>query len=80
MINLNKNNGIFDLAFLGNLGIEGENKLINEIEQLDNTLILIQKDEEKVFWQESKKVREYILKKYEKIGEIQEYSIYNIER
>ena len=78
MLPLEKNNGIFDLAFFGNMGKEGENGLINEISQLKNTFLLIPTDEKNVFQQESKKVRQYIINSYEKIGEIQEYSIYKI--
>jgi len=80
MVNLNENNEIFDLAFVGNLGHKGEKALIYEIQKLKDTLILIQSDEEKIFWQESKIAREYIINNYEKIGEIQEYSIYYIGR
>ena len=76
MVNLNKNNELFDLAFLGNLGKGGENNLINELKKLDNTIILIQTDEEKISWQESKKARNYIINNFIKLGEIQEYSIY----
>lgn len=79
MVQLNKNNGMFDLAFFGNLGLEGENGLINKIKQLENTLILIQTNEEEMFWQESKKAREYIINNHQKVGEIQEYSIYYID-
>ena len=78
MVNLNKNNGILDLAFLGNLGIGGEKELINQIRKLDNTIILIQTNEEEMFWQESKLAREFIINSYEKKGEIQGYSIYYI--
>ena len=54
------NNNNFDLPFLGNLGKNGEEGLIQEIQQLKNTKILIKTNEEDVFWQESKKVRKYI--------------------
>ena len=78
MLPLEKNNGIFDLAFFGNMGKAGEDGLINEISQLTHTFLLMPTDEKNVFQQESKKVREYIINAYEKIGEIQEYSIYKI--
>jgi len=78
MIQLNKNNGIFDLAFLGNLGIGGEETLINKIKELNNILILIETDFENIIGQESEKAREYIINNYEKVGEIEEYSIFYI--
>lgn len=79
MVNLNKNNGIFDLAFIGNLGKDGEEGLINEIKKLNNTLILFESDSDNIFWQESKLARDYIIDNYKKIGEIEEYSIYYIK-
>lgn len=77
---LNQNNGIFDLAFKGNLGKEGEEGLIKEIKELNNAEILIESNEEDIFEQESKIVREYIINNYEKIGEIEEYTIYSIKQ
>lgn len=76
MVELEKNNGELDLAFVGNLGYDGENKLIEKINNLENTEILIFTDEEDRFWQESDMVREYILNNLDKVGEILEYSIY----
>ena len=79
MLQLNKNNGIFDLAFLGNYGKGGEETLINKIKELDNSVILIETDIENMFWQESKNARNYIINNYKKVGEIQEFSIYYID-
>lgn len=79
MIQLNKNNEIFDMAFLGNLGVGGEKELINRIKDLNKTLILIETDSDQMFYQESKKVRQYIINNYKKVGEIEEYSVFYIE-
>lgn len=79
MIHLNKNNGIFDLAFLGNLGYGGEEKLIQKIKELNNTLILVKTDEEKFFGQEARKASKYIINNYEKVDEIEEYSVFYIQ-
>lgn len=76
MIELDINNGDFDLAFVGNLGNDGENRLIDKIKELENTEILIFTDEEDCFWQESKKVREYIMNNMRKTGELLEYTVY----
>ena len=70
------NNKKIDLPFLGNLGKDGENGLIEEIKQLRNTKILIKTNEEDVFWQESKKTREYIKNNYIKEGTIEDFDIY----
>ena len=76
MTPLKKANREFDLPFMGNLGKDGEDGLIKKIKNLRNTKILIKKDEEKVFWQESIKVRKYIEENLENIGEIEGYSIF----
>lgn len=76
MSELDKSNGEFDLPFVGNLGFAGENGLINKIENMKNTEVLIFTDETDCFWQESKKVRKYIINNLNKIGEILNYSIY----
>ena len=76
MVPLKRNNGIFDLAFKGNLGKEGEEGLINKIKNLKDTEILIEKDENNITFQESKLAREYIINNMEKIGEIEEFDIY----
>ena len=74
---LNRNNGKMDLPFYGNLGKKGEDGLINEIDNLTNTNLLILKEEDTLF-QESSKVREHIIEKYEQIGEIGRHKIYKI--
>lgn len=77
MVPLGINNGIFDLPNLGNFGKDGEEGLINKIKNLKNTVILIETETDKnIIGQESKKAREYILQNCEKVGEIEEYSIY----
>ena len=65
---------------LGNLGKNGENGLIEEIKQMKNTKILIQTNEEDMFWQESKKVRKYIQENYIKEGTIGDFDIYYINQ
>lgn len=74
---LNKNNGKMDLPFYGNLGKEGENGLIREIDELKNTNLLILKEKDTVF-QESKRVREHIINTYEQIGEVGNFFVYKI--
>lgn len=80
MIQLNKNNYMFDLAFTGNLGKNGEDGLIEMIENSENTIILISNDYEKISYQESKKAIDYIITNYKKIDEIQNYSAYCIKK
>ena len=71
---LNKNNKNIDLPFLGNLGKDGEDGLISEVQNLNSgTKILISKEK---FWQESEKLRNIIMNNYKKIGEIEDFYIY----
>ena len=77
MVPLNKNNGNMDLPFRGNLGHQGEEGLIEDLETLENTEVLIKKEKEKMNWQESEKVREYIIENFECIGVLEDYLIYD---
>lgn len=76
MTPLKINNGVFDLVFLGNLGIHGEDGIIEKIKELQNTQILITKNEEDKIYQESKKVREYIMENLGNCGSIGDFLIY----
>lgn len=73
---LNKNNGILDLPFYGNLGKDGEQGIINIISSINDVKILIQKDDE-LFFQESEKVRNYIRQNLKYEGEIEDFLIYS---
>lgn len=73
MIELNKNNGILDLPFNGNLGRKGVSGLIEKIQNMNNVKVLLN---EEPFWQIPLKAREYVLLNMKKIGEIGEFSIY----
>ena len=68
------NNGKADLPFYGNLGAEGIEGLIEEINNMENTNILI--DKEEIKYQESQELRDYIMNNFERIGEIEEFYIY----
>lgn len=69
------NNGIFDLPFKGNLGIEKERALIKKIEQIDEeTEILLDKEEN--CYQESEKTKQFIKDNLEYIGMFKKFDIY----
>ena len=74
---LKRNNGKMDLPFYGNLGKDGVDGLIEEIKQLKNTKLLILNDDTYLY-QESDKIRNFIKDNYKKIGEIEEFYIYNV--
>ncbi len=69
-------NGYMDLPLIGNLGKDGEEKIIEQLKQLENTQILIKTNQDELFWQESKKINQYVQKNLKKVGEIENLSIY----
>lgn len=72
-----KGDGIFDLPFIGNLGKEGKNALINKIKEYKDTYVLIHTAKE--CWQESDEFRNYIKDNYEYIENICDFSVYYIK-
>ena len=73
-IPLKINNGIFDLPFKGNLGKDNEAGLIKKISELKNCKILLKNG--KLFWQESEEANEYVRNNFTKVGEIENFEIY----
>lgn len=78
MVPLHRNNYKYDLILNGNLGYNGEERLISEINDIENLLILRQKPEkETIDIQQSEGVDKYIEQNYKRIGEINDLEIYN---
>ena len=78
MVPLHRNNYKYDLLLNGNLGFNGEKRVIAEISELENLLILRQKPEketEKI--QQPKNIDTFIEENYKYIGEINDLEIYN---
>ena len=74
-----ENNKFFDLPNRGNFGKNGEQTLIDEINNMKNTLILVQDENSKYeLYQFPKNVRKYIEDNYERIDKLQNYDIYVI--
>jgi len=74
MVPLKQSNGAMDLPFLGNMGKDGEDGMIEQISLLTNTQILISQEEK--FWQESEKIVQYVKDNLRLIGEINKFDIY----
>ena len=73
------NNKFFDLPNRGNFGKNGDQTLIDEITNMNNTLILVQdENSEYEIYQFPKNVRNYIKDNYERIDKLQNYDIYVI--
>ena len=69
----NKN---FDMFLKGNIGKDGEEGLISNIENSTNNIYLIKKEGATLNWQTPKSVIEYIRKNMKKLGSIEYYDIY----
>lgn len=79
MIDLNQSHGAYDLPFNGNFGYDGVNRMKQDILAKKNTEFLIFTDEEDMFWQESKEIRDCIINNLNYVGDIENYSIYSTE-
>lgn len=79
MIELKQSHGMYDLLFNGNLGLNGKEKIKQDIDSLKNTEFLVVTNEEDIFVQEPPEIREYIMNNLENVGSIHNYSIYTTE-
>ena len=66
----------YDMFLKGNLGIKGEEGIIEDLNQKENIKILIMKEGLSRNWQNPEKVREYIMQNYKQTGEIACFAIY----
>ena len=73
MVPMNRNNNKYDLLLNGNLGYKGVERILEEMELWENTIILQNKEP---FWQESEKIRDYVLENCSKIDEICGVDVY----
>lgn len=69
-----KSNGFFDLPFNGNLGSNQEEKMIKKLEEYNDSYILIHT--QKKYIQEIEELKNYIVENYNKIDEIEDFSVY----
>ena len=73
MIPLERNNYKYDLLLQGNLGYQGEERLVEEIKTLENPLFL--KTEELIF-QESVIIDDFIKENYKEIDKVSNFIVY----
>lgn len=66
-------NNKFDLLFQGNLGYDGENKVVDLMKNMKNTIFLKRED---MFFQESKIIDDYVKENCELVDVINGYKIY----
>lgn len=79
MIELKQSHGMYDLLFNGNLGLNGKEKIKQDIDSFKNTEFLVVTNEEDIFVQEPPEIRKYIMDNLEYVGSIHNYSIYTTE-
>lgn len=79
MVPLKESNGYIDLPLKGNFGKDGEDGFITRLKQMDNVLVMIEKNEEDLMWQESAKIRDYIMNHFDKVDEIENFMVYKIK-
>lgn len=76
MIPINIYNKDYDMFLKGNLGSKGEKGQIEKLENTTNTVVLIMNENYRRNWQNPEEVRAYIIDNWTKIGEIQNFDIY----
>jgi len=76
MIPIDRYNKDYDMFLLGNLGANGEEGQIKNLNEKENSIILIMRDEENRNWQTPTKVIEHVTNNWEKTGEILHFDIY----
>ena len=71
-------NGVYDLVLRGNLGIEGEEGLIEKIKGLNNTQVLLlhETEEEKEIYQFASNAANYIKENFTYVGQVNKFDIY----
>lgn len=66
----------YDMFLIGNLGGDGEEGIIDDLQQKENYIILIKNEKYSRNWQNPEKVRNYIINNMNKTGEIDAFDIY----
>lgn len=79
MVPLKESNGYLDLAFYGNTGELNDEEIRDGIRDLQDTEILLEKNTDKLEWQERKELISNLKKELTKVGEIEEFEIYSID-
>lgn len=77
MIQLKQSHGAYDLIFYGNLGYNGIEKMKADLLSKNQTEFIILKNEDDMFGQEVREIRECIINNLTKRGEILNYDIYS---
>lgn len=66
----------YDMFLIGNLGGDGEEGIIEDLQEEENYIVLIKNEQYSRNWQNPEKVRKYIIENMNKIGEIDAFDVY----
>ena len=66
----------YDMFLIGNLGGDGEEGIIEDLQEEENYIVLIKNEQYSRNWQNPEKVRKYIIENMNKMGEIDAFDIY----
>lgn len=66
----------YDMFLIGNLGRDGEEGIIEDLQEEENYIVLIKNEQYSRNWQNPEKVRKYIIENMNKMGEIDAFDIY----
>lgn len=77
-IPLNRYTKNYDMFLVGNLGKSGEDGIIEQINQEENAIYLMKRDE--INWQTPMKVRDYIIDNFQLIDKISIFDVYEMSK
>lgn len=66
----------YDMFMKGNFGRDGEDGIIKDLQNEENYIVLIKKEEYGINWQNPDKVRAFVIENMDKVGEIDVFDIY----
>ena len=66
----------YDMFLIGNLGGDGEEGIIEDLQEEENYIVLIKNEQYSRNWQNPEKVRKYIIENMNKMGEIDAFDVY----
>lgn len=78
MVPEKQSNGFYDLPFNGNFGSLNEQEIFDKLKERENVLILLEKNEDSINWQENKNIIQKIKKEFNYIEDIEEFEIYAV--
>lgn len=66
----------YDMFLIGNLGADGEEGIMEDLQEEENYIVLIKNEQYSRNWQNPEKVRKYIIENMNKKGEIDAFDVY----